>query len=1187
MKRRNLFIIFIILCVLNLFLLLPSRSLPQAIWFQNGQSADIILGPFANSGGPSSLHHPSRVCTDPAGRLYVADTRNNRILIWNTIPTSNNAPADLVVGQSDMNSNDSGGGQTGLNWPVAVYSDGTHLFVADSCNNRILIWNSIPTQNGAAADIVLGQPDFTHYDEPGGARAANTLIWPWDVFYDGQHLFVADSGEGRVLIWDSLPTTNNQDADVVLGKSDFTSSSESLDEKSLFSPRGGASNGTALVISDYKGGQRVLIWNNIPTQNGESADVELLQPDFYNSPNDYSPLGVSLQGQKLYVACNHSVYVWNSLPTQNNQAPDCIIGRSDLQPGLSAEGLSKPWGVCSDGTRLYVADTNNSRVLIYNQIPAASNVDANVVLGQADFCSCDFRSKKGIRSVAGVASSGHHLLLSTHVDSRIVIHDGLPEQDCAEADYIISDVDFDEPYGQFLQLSEVYQCCQLWTDGSRLFAAELYRGILIWDKFPQASFTNPDTEILHTQGAALNQPQGVASDGTRLFVSDSGNNRVLIWNTIPKKDGTPADIVLGQSDFSSGSPGLMNYPSRIATDGQRLAVADMENHRILIWNSIPTQNNQAPDIKLFDFYPGRNLPWRFNGPQGVFIFDSHLFVTDLGFNRVLIWNIFPTYNDQPADIVLGQADFTTGRPGKGRDKLYSPLNVWFDGDYLWVGEFKFSDRALGYRANIVASIPQAPSNLSATAKSAHQIDLAWEDNASNEQGFKLERKSGAGGTYEQIAYLSASIKKYLDTRLVAGTQYYYQIKAYNRYGDSAYSNEASASTSTTNTPPNTPSNPSPTNGQTEVSDNPVLSWDGGDLDEGDVVTYDVYLDTANPPTFCIASNLSKTSYSPSTLCLKTIHYWKVVAKDLSGVLTEGPVWNFQTKTLSGYTLTIQASSGGTTFPRPGTPAFEPGNSVSVCAIPDNDYSFSGWTGDVPAGHDKDNPLTLTMNSDKSLKANFASTIVKYTLTIASSSGGTTNPSPGTYSYDSGTSVTITAIPNSGYTFSGWSGDASGTSNPLTITMNGNKSITANFSASQADDGSSSGKKGGCFIATAAYGSSFHSHVKILRRFRDRYLLSTRLGRSLVKLYYQYSPFVAGAISSSSFLRAAVRIALFPLVSLSWTTVRFGPAVTVAITVMLSVMLFFFMRFSREKIKDKNKKSSEYKINFISIMRKFF
>jgi uncharacterized repeat protein (TIGR02543 family) len=66
------------------------------------------------------------------------------------------------------------------------------------------------------------------------------------------------------------------------------------------------------------------------------------------------------------------------------------------------------------------------------------------------------------------------------------------------------------------------------------------------------------------------------------------------------------------------------------------------------------------------------------------------------------------------------------------------------------------------------------------------------------------------------------------------------------------------------------------------------------------------------------------------------------------------------------------------------------------------------------------------------------------LTIAAGPGGTTNPVPGTYTYDEGTSVSITATANSGSLFGGWSGDASGTTNPVTITMNGNKTVTANF-----------------------------------------------------------------------------------------------------------------------------------------------
>jgi len=69
----------------------------------------------------------------------------------------------------------------------------------------------------------------------------------------------------------------------------------------------------------------------------------------------------------------------------------------------------------------------------------------------------------------------------------------------------------------------------------------------------------------------------------------------------------------------------------------------------------------------------------------------------------------------------------------------------------------------------------------------------------------------------------------------------------------------------------------------------------------------------------------------------------------------------------------------------------------------------------------------------------------HTLTLSAATGGTTNPEPGTYTYDGGAKATITALPNSGYEFSGWSGDASAIYRTISIAMDSDKSITANFS----------------------------------------------------------------------------------------------------------------------------------------------
>jgi len=145
-----------------------------------------------------------------------------------------------------------------------------------------------------------------------------------------------------------------------------------------------------------------------------------------------------------------------------------------------------------------------------------------------------------------------------------------------------------------------------------------------------------------------------------------------------------------------------------------------------------------------------------------------------------------------------------------------------------------------------------------------------------------------------------------------------------------------------------------------------------------------------------------------------------------------------------HSLTLIAGKGGTTDPEPGTYNYCDGTEVTIKAIPDEGYGFSQWIGDVPYGKENENPITITMDSDKWIKAKF---ILGYTLTISSGPGGATNPPPGAYAYPSGTEVTITARPDTHYRLSEWTGDVpSGkeSNNPITITMNSNKSIKANF-----------------------------------------------------------------------------------------------------------------------------------------------
>jgi len=106
----------------------------------------------------------------------------------------------------------------------------------------------------------------------------------------------------------------------------------------------------------------------------------------------------------------------------------------------------------------------------------------------------------------------------------------------------------------------------------------------------------------------------------------------------------------------------------------------------------------------------------------------------------------------------------------------------------------------------------------------------------------------------------------------------------------------------------------------------------------------------------------------------------------------------------------------------------------------------------------------------------------------------------------------------------------------------------------------------CFIATAAYDSPLHPHVGILRDFRDTYLLPNRLGRTLVNLYYKYSPSVAELITKNIALRIMVRINLLPFVALSYSMLHFGPVITAVMFLLIFLIPISLIWLYRRKTK---------------------
>lgn len=151
-----------------------------------------------------------------------------------------------------------------------------------------------------------------------------------------------------------------------------------------------------------------------------------------------------------------------------------------------------------------------------------------------------------------------------------------------------------------------------------------------------------------------------------------------------------------------------------------------------------------------------------------------------------------------------------------------------------------------------------------------------------------------------------------------------------------------------------------------------------------------------------------------------------------------------TVTLREFTLGVTLDGSGSVTKNPNQATYAYGTVVQLTATANAGWTFSSWTGNLSGST---NPTSITMNGNKSVTAHFTQNQYTLTITIDGSGSVTKNPNQATYTY--GQVVTLTAVPGTGWAFSSWTGDLTGSQNPKTITMNGNKAVTAHFSDSAA------------------------------------------------------------------------------------------------------------------------------------------
>lgn len=326
--------------------------------------------------------------------LLVSDTGRNRVFVWKQLPKTEFQDPDFVLGQGEVdgtgrNQNDEVSASS-LQYPSAIWSDGKRVMVADAWNHRVLIWHELKQAQGQSADVVLGQPSFTQ-NEPNvhglaSEPTAESLYWPYGLHSNGKELWIADTGNRRVLYYDQIPTQSSSPATGVMGKADFSSRDLEPNEPVWpYSVRVNEKGQLAITDTQFF---RVLLWNDWKTALGSAqADVIIGQPNqeasgqnqFFPTPTDrtlnwcYDSFFYK-EGLLVMDTANSRVKWHPEFPVSNNEAAKAVIGPADfITPSeniYNNQGteptLYWPFSICVHEQTLAIADTGNHRVILNN-----------------------------------------------------------------------------------------------------------------------------------------------------------------------------------------------------------------------------------------------------------------------------------------------------------------------------------------------------------------------------------------------------------------------------------------------------------------------------------------------------------------------------------------------------------------------------------------------------------------------------------------------------------------------------------------------------------------------------------------------------------------------------------------------------------------------------------------------------
>ncbi|MCQ2496705.1 MAG: hypothetical protein MJ131_08960 [Lachnospiraceae bacterium] len=721
-----------------------------------------------NESGQTVFNHPSGMVSFQKNNKYyivVTDTWNNRTLIYKgkSYKAARKA-VPIVLGQQNLSSSKSGRGMDQMNWPLAVAVDSSgRLYVCDTHNYRILVWDNIAKiKNGMPADHAI---EWWTSDK---SEKDNKIDWPWSIAItkvNGREtMVVANTGQGSVLIWETLPKTWEED------QANYYPSlilKYATDEFDGVTPRAITTNGKSLIVGDENlmidhrvtSGLRVMTsfpteksLNALAKKNGaqktelqaENGDRQLIyRGDMYNfifAENEGYSSGCYDDKGRLYLQYAGNIHIWND---------GCINSRNDepdIAPFSLSDSYSKENGFWYNGGgmnqlmfaggELYVCMFNGNGIMGYT----AKGVE------KLQKVTDNNRSATYPQFTLGYDTTKYSLEMF-EMASDYIIHNPIVETD-----------------GEIL-----------------LVASDLDKKLYVWKEVPTDSGVLPDYEYtVPFEAAAVTMHKD--KNGKRVVILASRTHSVLyIWSDF-KADGSLPDKIIGKHIGSQwygcdeitdieydgeylflakgdmticykGIPGKNSEPfcvledgGRISSNGDYIAAVSVEHDSIHIYEKGQMKKNATlkPKYVIDTMYLGEGRDFTYdenrsredsqtlvlpsevdwlNTPErihfsafGVEILENGMLaVADMGENRVIVWNsVEDAINDKEILTILGHGkeyynvdDLILASGGTANayrypighsteDSLNMPRYIAFDGKNLWIGEFKFASRLVRF-----------------------------------------------------------------------------------------------------------------------------------------------------------------------------------------------------------------------------------------------------------------------------------------------------------------------------------------------------------------------------------------------------------------------------------------------------------------------------------------------------------